>query len=130
MKRIIYQAQFQRTTVFPALEWRRFLSPSPHVGSPQLSIQPLPYIYVKHVKSLCVPVCRCISNSPPSSSLPSNLPSTRHHAFHLAASPYIQLLHKYCTCSLMKLRTTFLCRSSLLQPVLSQLCEEGVRREE
>lgn len=58
MQRIIYQAQFQRTTIFPAPEWRDDfslpLSPSPHTAFPQLSIQPLPYIYVKYVKSHCI----------------------------------------------------------------------------
>lgn len=117
----------------PRME-RIFLSPAspfPNIH-PQLSIQPFPYIYVKYVKSHCVQVCRCINNSPPSSSFCSlHLISPT-----LATLPFSLLHpHTFSCCintppALMKVRIPFLCRSSSLLPVLSQLGEKGVRREE
>ena len=109
--------QFLRTTI------------SIHAAGPQLSIQHFLYIHVKYVKSHCVQVCRCINNSPPSICslhLPISLTFATLHPFSLLHP------HIFSSCidtppALMKVR--ILCRSFSLLPVLSQPCEEGVRRE-
>lgn len=134
MKIIIYQAQFHH----PSTRMERLsfsLLPTSMHRVPNFQYTPLPYIYVKYVKSHCDQVCRCINNSLP---LPPLLCS-----LHLPISPIPAAIlpaflllhpHTFSCCintppALMKVRILLLCRSSSLLLVLSQLGEEGAWNE-